>query len=96
MAYWDELAPNQKDEDSLPPYIILDGILQRYIDHQQSIQEIVAAGFDLATVERVVKMLHRNEYKRRQSPLGIKITEISFTRDRRYPITSEEWYGSLK
>ncbi len=87
-----ELAPNQKDEDSLPPYIILDGILQRYIDHQQSIQEIVQAGFDRATVERVVKMLHRNEYKRRQSPLGIKITEISFTRDRRYPTTSGDWY----
>lgn len=83
-----ELAPNQKDQDSLPPYEILDAILHRSIDLKQSVAEIIAAGFDEATVKWVVSCLYANEYKRRQAPPGIKITEVSFTRERRYPITS--------
>jgi NAD+ synthase (glutamine-hydrolysing) len=89
-----ELALNQKDEDSLPPYPILDEILRRVIDEQQSMEEIIAAGFDPAIVKRVVKAIYQNEYKRRQAPPGIKITPISFTRDRRYPITCGQWVES--
>ena len=83
-----ELAPDQKDSDSLPPYEILDEILLRYIEQDQGVKQIVAAGFDRAVVERVVRMVERNEYKRRQAPPGIKITQRAFGRDRRYPITS--------
>jgi NAD+ synthase (glutamine-hydrolysing) len=82
-----ELAFDQIDQDSLPPYDILDEILHRSIDLQQSEAEIIAAGFDAATVRKVVRAIYLNEYKRRQAPPGIKITEISFTRERRYPIT---------
>ncbi len=87
-----ELAFNQKDEDSLPPYSILDEVLHRLIDLQQSIHEIVASGFDETLVKRVASGLYFNEYKRRQAPPGIKITEVSFTRERRYPITSGRWW----
>ncbi len=83
-----ELAPDQKDEDSLPPYPVLDPILERYIELDQSPAEIVAAGFDAATVARVVRMVDRNEYKRRQAAPGVRITRRAFGRDRRYPITS--------
>ncbi len=83
-----ELAPDQKDSDSLPPYEILDQILLRYIERDQGVREIVAAGFDRAVVERVVRMVDRNEYKRRQAPPGVKITQRAFGRDRRYPITN--------
>ena len=83
-----ELAPDQKDSDSLPPYEILDEILLRYIERDQGVREIVAAGFDRAVVERVVRMVDRNEYKRRQAPPGVKITQRAFGRDRRYPITN--------
>jgi len=83
-----ELAPDQKDSDSLPPYEILDQVLLRYIEQDQGVKEIVAAGFDQAVVERVVRMVDRNEYKRRQAPPGVKITQRAFGRDRRYPITS--------
>ncbi len=83
-----ELAPDQKDSDSLPPYEILDQILLRYIERDQGVREIVAAGFEQAVVERVVRMVDRNEYKRRQAPPGVKITQRAFGRDRRYPITS--------
>ncbi|MFP5506624.1 MAG: NAD+ synthase [Gammaproteobacteria bacterium] len=83
-----ELRPDQKDEDSLPPYHVLDAILERYVEQDRSPEEIVAAGFDAATVRRVVWMVDRNEYKRRQAPPGVRITRRAFGRDRRYPITS--------
>lgn len=83
-----ELAKDQKDTDSLPPYPILDGILERYIELDQSREEIIAAGFEPTIVEKVVGMVNRNEYKRRQAPPGIRITMRAFGRDRRYPITS--------
>lgn len=83
-----ELALNQKDEDTLPPYPILDEILERYIEHDQSKEEIVNAGFDANTVTRVIKMVNRNEYKRRQAPVGVRTTSRAFGKDRRYPITS--------
>jgi NAD+ synthase len=83
-----ELKPDQKDEDSLPPYAILDGILECLIEHEMRLDEIVAKGFDRATVLRVWQMLDRAEYKRRQAPPGVKITRRSFGRDRRYPITN--------
>jgi len=83
-----ELAPDQKDQDSLPPYPILDDILERYIEYDQSYQTITDAGFDEEIVKRVIKMVNRNEYKRRQAPIGVRITQRAFGRDRRYPITS--------
>ncbi|MDR3477504.1 MAG: NAD+ synthase [Gammaproteobacteria bacterium] len=83
-----ELAFDQKDEDSLPPYAELDQILELYLNQEKSLDEIVASGFDQATVSRVIKMINRNEYKRRQSPLGIRINNTAFGRDRRYPVTS--------
>ena len=84
-----ELRPDQKDQDSLPPYEVLDAILSRYMEHDQGIDEIVAAGFAPADVERVTKLIKINEYKRRQSPVGIRITHRAFGRDWRYPITSK-------
>jgi NAD+ synthase (glutamine-hydrolysing) len=84
-----ELAPHQKDSDSLPPYSILDEILKRYIELEQSITKIVSAGFDRSTVIKVINMIKRSEYKRRQSPPGVKITTNAFGRERRYPITSK-------
>ena len=83
-----ELRPDQKDQDSLPPYEVLDAILQRYMEDDQSIDEIVAAGFSPADVERVTRLIKINEYKRRQAPVGIRITHRAFGRDWRYPITS--------
>ena len=83
-----ELAPDQKDTDTLPPYDILDGILERYVERDETLQEIVAAGYEAKTVERVANMVDRNEYKRRQAAPGVKITPRAFGRDRRYPITS--------
>jgi NAD+ synthase (glutamine-hydrolysing) len=83
-----ELAPNQKDQDSLPPYEILDQILELYVEQDCSLREIVAKGFDEATVRRVICMIDFNEYKRRQAPVGVRITQRGFGRDRRYPITS--------
>lgn len=83
-----ELAPNQKDEDSLPPYAVLDPILEMYIEQDKSLQDIMAAGYDEATVRRVMGMVNRNEYKRRQAPPGVRITRRAFGRDRRYPITA--------
>jgi NAD+ synthase (glutamine-hydrolysing) len=84
-----ELRPDQKDEDSLPPYEVLDAILARYMEQDQSIAEIVAAGFRPEDVERVTRLIKINEYKRRQAPVGIRITHRSFGRDWRYPITSK-------
>jgi NAD+ synthase (glutamine-hydrolysing) len=83
-----ELAPDQKDADSLPDYAVLDPVLERYIEQDQSVEEIIAAGFDAATVERVAGLVDRNEYKRRQAPPGVRITQRAFGRDRRYPLTS--------
>jgi NAD+ synthase len=83
-----ELKDNQTDQDSLPPYEILDGILQRLVEGDFSIDDVVAAGFDRATVLRVWKLLDRAEYKRRQAPPGVKITARAFGRDRRYPMTN--------
>lgn len=83
-----ELKPDQIDEDSLPPYSVLDPILERYIEQDQSPQMIIAAGFDHDTVMRVVRMVDKNEYKRRQAAPGVRISQRAFGRDRRYPITS--------
>ncbi len=83
-----ELAADQKDEDSLPAYEVLDPILQRYVEQDASIGDIIAAGFDEAVVRRVARMVDMNEYKRRQGPPGVRITRRAFGRDRRYPLTS--------
>jgi NAD+ synthase (glutamine-hydrolysing) len=83
-----ELAPDQKDTDSLPAYDVLDPILRMYVEEDRCIEDIVAQGFDLETVRRVAGMVDRNEYKRRQAPPGVRITRRAFGRDRRYPITS--------
>ncbi len=83
-----ELSPNQQDSDSLPPYEILDPILQRYIEQNQTSDEIIAAGFSIEDVTRTIRLVDGSEYKRRQAAVGIKISERAFGRDRRYPITS--------
>lgn len=83
-----ELRPNQKDEDSLPPYSILDPILQAYVEGDRPPEEIVKAGFDRATVARVVRMVDNSEFKRRQAPIGVKITHRALGKDRRMPITN--------
>ena len=83
-----ELAPDQRDVDSLPPYEILDPILELYIEQDHSPQEIIARGYPAETVLRVARMVDRNEDKRRQAAPGVRITRRAFGRDRRYPITS--------
>jgi NAD+ synthase (glutamine-hydrolysing) len=83
-----ELAKDQLDTDSLPPYDILDEILELSIEQDESLENIVAKGYDRATVEKVIQMIDRNEYKRRQAPLGVRVSQKAFGRDRRYPITS--------
>jgi NAD+ synthase (glutamine-hydrolysing) len=83
-----ELREDQKDSDSLPPYEILDPILELFIEDNLSVDEIAARGFDRATVGRVLDLVKRNEYKRRQAPPGIRISDRAFGRDWRYPITS--------
>lgn len=83
-----ELRDNQKDQDSLPPYEILDGILYRYVDLEKSMAEIIAEGFDAATVQRVLRLVKISEWKRRQSAPGPKLSRRAFGRERRYPITS--------
>ncbi|HJR93369.1 MAG TPA: NAD+ synthase [Acidimicrobiia bacterium] len=83
-----ELRPDQKDSDSLPPYDILDSILDRYIEEDMSLSEIVADGFDRALVERILRLVDRSEYKRRQSAPGVKISVKAFGKDRRLPITN--------
>lgn len=83
-----ELAADQLDQDSLPPYDILDKILERYIADDSCFEDLVAEGYDAEEVARVIKMVDRNEYKRRQAPPGIRISSRAFGRDRRYPITS--------
>jgi NAD+ synthase (glutamine-hydrolysing) len=83
-----ELRHDQKDSDSLPPYEVLDPILELFIEDDLSVDEIAARGFDRATVGRVLEMVKRNEYKRRQAPPGVRISDRAFGRDWRYPITS--------
>jgi len=83
-----ELSENQKDSDTLPPYEILDPILEAFIEEDLSVEEIVDLGFDRTTVIRVLEMVKRNEYKRRQTPPGVRISNRAFGRDWRYPITS--------
>ena len=83
-----ELAPDQKDEDSLPPYDVLDRILALYVEQDYSAEAIIATGMDREQVQRVIRLVDINEYKRRQAPVGIRITRRGFGRDRRYPITS--------
>ncbi len=84
-----ELRPDQVDQDSLPPYDILDAIMERYVELDRSPAEIVAEGFDEATVRQVVRLIDFSEYKRRQAPPGIRVTRRGFGRDRRYPITNK-------
>lgn len=84
-----ELAPNQKDEDSLPPYPLLDAILELYVEKDKSPDEIVAKGYPADIVKKVIRLVDRNEYKRRQSAPGPRITLRAFGRERRYPITSQ-------
>jgi NAD+ synthase (glutamine-hydrolysing) len=83
-----ELAPGQKDEDSLPSYDILDQILNLYVERDFSAEAIIAEGFERKDVERVIRLVDVNEYKRRQAPIGVRITERGFGKDRRYPITN--------
>jgi len=83
-----ELRPDQKDTDSLPPYEVLDPILRAYVEEDRALEEIVGLGFDRETVRRVMRLVDRSEYKRRQAPPGVKITPRAFGRDRRLPITN--------
>jgi NAD+ synthase (glutamine-hydrolysing) len=84
-----ELRPDQTDQDSLPPYEVLDEIVSRFMENDQSSDEIIAAGFARADVEKVTRLIRINEYKRRQSPVGIRVTHRSFGKDWRYPITNK-------
>ena len=83
-----ELKPNQTDQDTLPPYALLDAILERLVERDMGVKAIAAEGYDEAVVSRIWRMLTIAEYKRRQAPPGVKITSRSFGRDRRYPITN--------
>ncbi|WP_114973278.1 NAD+ synthase [Rhodoferax ferrireducens] len=83
-----ELRPDQTDQDSLPPYEVLDAILERYMENDQGMEDIIAAGFARADVEKVTRLIKINEYKRRQAPVGIRVTHRSFGKDWRYPITN--------
>jgi NAD+ synthetase len=83
-----ELRPNQTDQDSLPPYEILDGILQLRVEEQMSVEEIVARGYERSIVEKIVRLIHVNEYKRRQAATGLKVTTRAFGTGRRMPIAS--------
>jgi len=84
-----ELRPNQKDEDSLPPYPVLDPILQAYVEEDKGVEEIAKMGFKDAMIKEVIQMVDRNEYKRRQSPPGVKITHRALGKDRRLPVTNK-------
>jgi len=83
-----ELKPNQTDQDTLPPYEVLDLILQAYVEQDCSFRDIVGMGFDSETTQRIITLVNRNEYKRRQAPPGVKITQRAFGRDRRLPIVN--------
>jgi NAD+ synthase (glutamine-hydrolysing) len=83
-----ELRPDQKDTDSLPAYDVLDPIIEAYVEFDMGVDDMVGGGFERSIVERVVQMIDRNEYKRRQAAPGVKITPKAFGRDRRMPITN--------
>jgi NAD+ synthase (glutamine-hydrolysing) len=83
-----ELREDQTDQDSLPPYDVLDAIVERYMEQDQSQQQIEAAGYRKADVDQVIRLIRINEYKRRQAPIGVRITHRGFGKDWRYPITS--------
>jgi NAD+ synthase len=83
-----ELRPDQKDEDSLPPYQVLDGILEGLVDRDASVADLVAAGYDRATVKKVENLIYLSEYKRFQSAPGTRLTKRAFWLDRRYPIVN--------
>ncbi|GAH64975.1 unnamed protein product, partial [marine sediment metagenome] len=83
-----ELRPDQKDSDSLPPYDLLDAILKRYVEEDKALDDIVAEGFEAEVVREVARLVDHNEFKRRQSAPGVKITPKAFGRDRRLPITN--------
>ncbi|MFH1736328.1 MAG: NAD+ synthase, partial [Actinomycetota bacterium] len=83
-----ELKPDQKDTDSLPPYEVLDPIINAYVEQNMNAEEIAQQGYDPKIVRAVVRMIDGNEYKRRQAPPGIKITPKAFGKDRRLPITN--------
>lgn len=85
-----ELAPDQTDQDSLPPYEILDSIIEQYVEKRQSPEAIIASGIDAATVKRIIRLIHLNEYKRRQAAPGVKISRCAFGKDWRYPMT--QWF----
>jgi NAD+ synthase (glutamine-hydrolysing) len=87
-----ELAPGQRDDDNLPPYERLDPIIAMYVEQDLDAADIVQAGFERSEVLRVLRLIDVNEYKRRQSPIGVRLTERAFGRDRRYPITNG-WRG---
>ena len=89
-----ELAPDQKDQDTLPDYAVLDGIIEAYVEQDRSVEDMLAAGMPAADVEKAVVMIDANEYKRRQAPPGVRITRRAFGRDRRYPITSGYTLGA--
>ena len=83
-----ELAPDQIDQDSLPPYEVLDDILKRFVEEKQSVSEIIANGHSPENVNKITSLILRNEYKRRQSAPGPKVSSNAFGRERRYPMTS--------
>jgi NAD+ synthase (glutamine-hydrolysing) len=83
-----ELRPDQTDQDSLPPYDLLDAIVEGYMEQNQSIASLIERGFDEASVRKITRLIKLNEYKRRQAPPGVRITTRAFGRDWRYPITS--------
>jgi len=83
-----ELRADQTDQDSLPPYEVLDAIIERYMENDASIEDLVAQGYPVADVEKVTRLIQINEYKRRQSPIGIRLSHRSFGKDWRYPITN--------
>jgi NAD+ synthase (glutamine-hydrolysing) len=84
-----ELKPDQKDSDMLPPYPLLDPILRAYIEEDKSFEEILSLGYDAEGTRKVIRMIDKSEYKRRQAPPGIKISKKAFGRDRRFPITNK-------
>jgi NAD+ synthase (glutamine-hydrolysing) len=83
-----ELRPDQKDQDSLPDYAVLDAIIEAYMENDGGVEDIIAAGHARADVEKVVRLIKINEYKRRQAPIGIRVTHRSFGKDWRYPVTN--------
>jgi NAD+ synthase (glutamine-hydrolysing) len=83
-----ELRPEQTDQDTLPPYEVLDAVVERYMERDMSAEQIAGMGYDMGAVKQVVRLIQQNEYKRRQAPPGVRITPRGFGKDWRYPITS--------